>query len=491
MSTAALPDFLSEAALGKTKKTKPQPWHGALAQPAKEFSPTTLKVLSGQIPEGLKGAYYQNGTGRLERGGQPVGHWFDGDGAILRVAFADGAATGTYRYVQTAGYQAEQAADEFLYSNYGRRYPGALWKHIRGLFNGTSVKNSANTSVLALSDRLLALWEAGNPHSLDLETLETFGQESLGWLKAADAFSAHPLRDPVSGEIYTIGVSPQCDLFIYRCDAQCQPIKQQKIALKDISLVHSFVMAGPYLVFLISPVKMDILSVLLNKKAFVDAAQWERDRGTRVLVVDRETLETVSDSYTDAWFQWHYGNGCLESDGSLRLDFVRFDDFTHINETLREVPTGNIKTKACGRLWQLRLDPKTGRVLSNECVLDRDCEFPQVPAAKVSQPWQHTYLLMHRDGVHTGEDWFGAIGRFDYRSGALLQTDLGEAHYGGEPLHIIDAQSKGWLLTVVYNAVAHRSEVWIVNADSLGDPVCRLVLPAVVPLGFHGTWQGR
>ncbi|MEL7071872.1 MAG: carotenoid oxygenase family protein [Cyanobacteria bacterium J06581_3] len=92
----------------------------------------------------------------------------------------------------------------------------------------------------------------------------------------------------------------------------------------------------------------------------------------------------------------------------------------------------------------------TGKVMSNECVLERDCEFPQVPAAQVAQPWQHTYLLMHRDGVSTGEDWFGAVGRFDYESGSLLQ---------------------------------------IVDAETMGEPVCRLALPSVVLIGFHGTWQ--
>ena len=198
---------------------KPQPWHGAFAQPAQEFPPTDLKILSGCIPEGLQGTFYQNGTGRLERGEQPVGHWFDGDGAILRVGLSPAGATATYRYVQTQGYVAEREAGKFLFGNYGMRSPGPLWKHVFGLFNGTTIKNSANTSVFALEDKLLALWEAGNPHSLDLETLETIGVESLGWLKTAQPFSAHPLRDPESGEIYSIGVSPRCELSVYRCDA--------------------------------------------------------------------------------------------------------------------------------------------------------------------------------------------------------------------------------------------------------------------------------
>ncbi len=472
---------------------KPQPWHGAFAEPAKEFPPTDLKILSGRIPEGLQGTFYQNGTGRLERGGQPVGHWFDGDGAILRVALSPDRATATYRYVQTKGYVAEREAGKFLFGNYGMRSPGPLWKHILGLFNGTTIKNSANTSVFALEDKLLALWEAGNPHCLDLETLETIGIESLGWLKTAQPFSAHPLRDPESGEIYSIGVSPRCELSIYRCDASGNLIKQGAIALKDVPLVHSFVIAGPYLVFLVSPVKVNVLPLLLNKLAYADAMEWAPEKGTRILVVDRETLEIVSDSHTEPWFQWHCGNGCVE-DGSIRLDYARFDDFTRINEVLREVPSGRMETTAYGRLWQLRLDPKTGHVLSNDCVVERDCEFPQVPDSKVGQPWEQTYVLMHREGVKAGEDWFGAVGRFDYKTQQLDQTDLGEGYYGSEPLHVsakqvLSKRSEGWLLIVVYNSVNNQSELWILDAKVLDEPVCRLALPSVIPIGFHGTWR--
>ncbi|RMF70126.1 MAG: hypothetical protein D6742_00985, partial [Cyanobacteria bacterium J069] len=94
-------------------------WAAGVLHTAQEFSPTPLTVLEGQIPVALQGTLYRNGPGRLERGGQRMGHWFDGDGAILAVRFGGGAATGTYRYVQTAGYQAEAAAGRLLFGNYG------------------------------------------------------------------------------------------------------------------------------------------------------------------------------------------------------------------------------------------------------------------------------------------------------------------------------------------------------------------------------------
>ena len=141
-----------------TPPTQKKAWAGAIAQPAQEFSLTPLSVVAGAIPSDLNGSLYRNGPGRLERQGQRVSHWFDGDGAVLAVHFEQGQAQATYRYVQSAGYLDEEAADQFLYSGYGSLAPGPFWQRWNA-----QLKNAANTSVLALPDKLLALWEGGCP----------------------------------------------------------------------------------------------------------------------------------------------------------------------------------------------------------------------------------------------------------------------------------------------------------------------------------------
>ena len=92
-------------------------WAKAISKPATEFAAIKLPIISGSIPHSLRGKLYRNGPARLERGGIRVGHWFDGDGAVLGVDFGDEGATGTYRYVQTAGYEEEEAEGKLLYGN--------------------------------------------------------------------------------------------------------------------------------------------------------------------------------------------------------------------------------------------------------------------------------------------------------------------------------------------------------------------------------------
>lgn len=471
-----------------TRPTQVKAWAKAVAHPSTEFGLTSLPIISGAIPAGLRGSLYRNGPARLERGGQPVGHWFDGDGAILGVHFANAGASGVYRYVQTAGYQAEAEAGKLLFSGYGTTPPGPIWKRF-----GKDPKNVANTSVLALPDKLLALWEGGQPHALDLQRLDTSGLDSLGALADGLPYSAHPRRDPQTGEIYNFGVTygKSGTLHVYRSDYTGQIQQKAAIALDGLPMIHDFVLAGPYLVFFIPPVRVNPLSLLAGLKSYSDSLSWQPDKGTQILVIDQDTLSVVSRGEAEPWYQWHFGNGYVDPDGFIGADVVRYEDF-RTNQYLKEVATGQTQTAAKGTLWQLRLNPKSGQLAEMHEVLDRACEFPIVAPAQAGQAEHFTYLSVYRSGAEIGQELLGGIARFNHQTGRLTETDLGENRYPTEPIYAADAQNpqQGWVLTVVFDGNQNRSEVWILDAEHLDtEPICRLELPTVIPFGFHGTWQ--
>ncbi len=467
-------------------------WSKALLEPAKEFNLTPLTIISGTIPDELKGSLYRNGPGRLSRGDQRVGHWFDGDGAVLGVHFEAGKASAVYHYVKTKGYQEETTAGKFLYPNYGMTSPNGWWDNLKLTF-----KNVANTSVLTLSDRVLALWEGGFPYSLDLKTLETQGKDNLDGLSDKQSFSAHP--KVYAGEIYNFGVSlgSKIVLHLYKCNSQGKIIQQNSFPLSSISLIHDFVLAGDYLIFFIPPVRVNLLNllwVILGKKAFSDAMEWKPQFGTQILIFDRHTLSLVSQSTTtESWFQWHYTNGCVAEDGNLAVEFVRYPDL-QTNQYLKEVATGKTTTQAKGTLWEVRLDPQTGKVISNTQLLDKHCEFPQINPSKVGIPWRYTYLSCHRDGVKESQELLTAIARFDRQANKLVVADMGANMYPSEPIYVPNSNdpNTGWLMTVVYDGNNHSSEVRIYQCDRLdSEPICRLELPEVIPHSFHGTWHNQ
>ncbi len=469
----------------QAKSTKA--WAPAVLQNAAEFGPLSLTCLEGAIPTGLQGSFYRNGPAALERGGQRVGHWFDGDGAILAIHFRDGGATGLYRYVQTSGYQAENQAGHFLYGNYGMLAPGPIWQRL-----SKALKNVANTSVLALPDKLLALWEPKPPHALNLETLATIGLDDLGGLGGMP-YSAHPKRDPHTGDIFNFGVTvgAKSVVHVYRSDRTGTIQQRNAIPLSGFLFVHDFVLAGRYLVFCVPPVGLDLLPALTTLKSFSDAMRWQSEKSTRILIVDRDSLELVHQLEAEPWFQWHYANGYELPNGELVVEMARYSDF-ETNQRLKEVATGRIETPAIATLYHLRLDAKTGKVIANQQILNHSCEFPVVNPQEVGQPHRYTYLSTHSGTVDATAEIFTAIARYDTQTGTLVEANLGENRYPSEPIYAPDADNpnQGWILTVVYDGNTNTSEVWIYAADRLADaPVCRLALPSVVPHSFHGTWQ--
>jgi carotenoid cleavage dioxygenase-like enzyme len=451
----------------------------------------SLEVVAGALPVGLWGSLYRNGPGRLQRGGQSVGHWFDGDGAILGLHFRHGEARGVYRYVQTAGYQQETKAGRYLLPGYGMVAPGPWWQRFF-----KDVKNVANTSVLALPDRLLTLWEAGVPHALNLETLDTMGLETgldgqVGL--QGQPYSAHPKRDPKTGDIFNFGVSmgAKNTLYLYRSDRTGQIRQQAEIALSSMCLIHDWVLAGNYLVFCIPPIQFNLLPVLARILSPSEGMIWKPELGTGILIIDRDSLQVVSRIQTDPWYQWHFGNGYELLDGSLVIDIVRYEDF-QTNQRLKEIASGHLQTRADGTLWQLRLNPQAGQVLEMHQRVDRSCDFPTLRPQDIGQPSRYTYLAIHRQTTNTLTEIFDAIACFDHQTNTLTEADLGAHCYPSEPIYVPDHQNpeQGWILTVVYDGCHHASEVWIFDSDRLNDaPICRLALPGIVPHSFHGTWK--
>jgi all-trans-8'-apo-beta-carotenal 15,15'-oxygenase len=65
------------------------PWSAGFRTLDEEHS-YRIDEIDGQVPAGLRGTLFRNGSGRNELGGQWFPHWFDGDGMISAIRFDDG-----------------------------------------------------------------------------------------------------------------------------------------------------------------------------------------------------------------------------------------------------------------------------------------------------------------------------------------------------------------------------------------------------------------
>ncbi|MGK7946065.1 MAG: carotenoid oxygenase family protein [Microcystaceae cyanobacterium] len=457
-------------------------WAGALRTPSQEFPVTSLTIERGVIPTDLEASIFFNGPARLERNGQKVGHWFDGDGAVLGIHFNKGEAQGSYRYVQTKAYQEETKANHFLYGNYGSPPPPPFWNKIF-----RPIKDTANTSVLALDDKVLALQEACLPYSLDPLTLETQGIERLNGLK--HPYSAHPKQDRLSNRIYNfgIGLGLNATLHLYEQDLKGKLLKSKSFPLNGFPLIHDFCLAGEYLIFLVAPVLCDIWQALSGKSSFSDSLKWQPKQGTKLLIFDRN-LELVSQGETDAFFSWHYGNGWVEHDGNVYLDLVQYPDFYQTNRHLKEIPCGQTTTPYQSALVQLKIEPNQGKVVDQITLLDRCCEFPKVDPAQVAYKHSNIYFCIHQEGTNTVTERYNALACYNYETQQLSTTNFEPHWYPSEPIFIPQPKNQGgWIISVIYDGNSETSKMVILDAEKLeNEPLAILDLPTRMPLFFHG-----
>ncbi|MEO0852278.1 MAG: carotenoid oxygenase family protein, partial [Cyanobacteria bacterium J06648_11] len=288
-----------------------------------------------------------------------------------------------------------------------------------------------------------------------------------------------------------VSVGVNGTLNLYRSDRSGRILKRNAMALNGLPMIHDFVMAGPYVIFFISPVYVNGIPVAAGLKSYSDALEWKPDRGTQVWVVDRESLELVSRSQAEPWFQWHFGNGFVDRDGMVVVDVVRYEDF-QTNQYLSEITKGRTVTEADSAYWRIRLDPQSAQVSEMHRIFDSVCDFPVVAPDCVGSAYQHVFLSVHTPGADYPGDYFGSFARVNVATGATEIAVAGENCYPVEPIYAPDRDTpeQGWILTVVFDGNRDCSEVWIYDSERIEDaPVCKLGLPETIPIGFHGTWH--
>ncbi|KAJ4827636.1 Carotenoid cleavage dioxygenase 7, chloroplastic [Turnera subulata] len=152
-----------------------------VSQRSETAEPVTLRVLDGAIPPDFpSGTYYLTGPGLFTDDHGSTVHPLDGHG-YLRAFSIDGVAGEVKfmaRYVKTEAQVEEHDPDTDTW-RFTHRGPFSVLKGGKKLGNTKVMKNVANTSVLRWGERLLCLWEGGEPYEIESGTLDTMGRFNL------------------------------------------------------------------------------------------------------------------------------------------------------------------------------------------------------------------------------------------------------------------------------------------------------------------------
>lgn len=461
------------------------------------FELQALTLLQGKVPEDIKGTLFRNGPAMVERD-RPVGHLFDGDGAVLAVRFDHGNVEAKYKFVETRFYKEEQRAGKFLFPSFGFTPDGPFWRRSAVM----NQKNAANTNILPLLEtgEILALYESGQPTAMTHE-LETLGAAKIRGLGIMETMGAHPKVDPKTGTIYEFGVNrltvmtrPGLELFQL---SQGGAIEGTRIKLPtdQYPFVHDIVMAGDHLVVPIPPIDMDTMGVLTLRKTPMDGVKWNSDKPTQLWIVPKQALQDPEHAPEPVRIDipgvaaFHYCSGRQDGKHVSFLGVVH-DDFSATMQILADALHGPTTKPNTGRLVRFDVDLETKEVSQRRMSKD-PLEFPVIDTRREGDAGPSVWVA----AASSSYDMFDTYQRFDRDS---LDGAVDEFRFEGavqEPIFVpkagADGKEEGYLVGLVYMPTPDggRSEVVILDAQALSKgPVARLALPEVIPMGLHGAW---
>jgi carotenoid cleavage dioxygenase-like enzyme len=458
--------------------------HGVHAPTYDELTLDSLEVV-GEIPADLNGVYVRNGPNPQH---EPRGryHWFDGDGMVHAVHFADGKASYRNRWVRTDGFQRERDAGD------------VMWSGIMEPFSenppGEPEKDTANTDLVFHNDKLLALWyRAGKPYAMDPVTLETVGTEDFGGTLRSEV-SAHAKVDERTGEMlfFDYGLKPPYMRYgvVDRTGVVTHFVP---IDLPGPRLPHDMACTENHSILMDLPLINDPRAARQGRfKLFFD-----RDMQSRFGVIPRYGgAEDIRWFSADPCFIYHSINAWEEGE-EIVMDTCR---------VIQPEPAGDSASRPPGPLAQmltyLRMDAhihryrfnlRTGQTTEGP-VDDENSEFPSI------NNWMLGHKSRYAYNMHISNEkslLFDGLTKYDLGDGSSETHWYGEGRWGSEAPFApragvaagTTAEDDGYLVSYVYDENAGHSEVQVLDAaDVAAGPLCTVKIPVRVPIGFHATW---
>ncbi|MFM7350412.1 MAG: carotenoid oxygenase family protein [Erythrobacter sp.] len=436
-------------------------------------------IVDGELPDDLSGVFYRNGPEPLYPTREGDYHWFDGDGMVYAMHFANGRASLRNRWVRTEKFELEMAAGRRLFGMFGNPLtadPSVQGKHY----------NTGNTNIILHGGKLLALMEGSQPVAMDPHDLTTLGVHDYDG-KIASTFSAHPKIDYATGELVNIGSN--INGFTGAAELQYTITTREGlvrhaavIPIPHAALIHTFLLTENWVVIPVIPLDSDIQRAMKGGPM----TAWNTGRPTKLALLPREgTADDVRWFEFDPRHMFHECNA-WEENGKLIADVAAAN-----GTALFPDQDGNWQTHADTALslrrWTIDLADAS---MKEETLNDRDIQFPRPDDRLMTRKTRQSYGNMNLHSLDGRVDGMDAVLRFDTASGKEDYYHFGKGSACGElvfaPRVGARDEADGYAMSLVHRAGAPTSELAIFAAtDIAAGPIATVRIPFRVPSGFH------
>jgi carotenoid cleavage dioxygenase len=436
-------------------------------------------IVDGELPDDLAGVFYRNGPEPLYPTREGEYHWFDGDGMVYAMHFANGRASLRNRWVRTEKFELEMAAGRRLFGMFGNPMtadPSVQGKHY----------NTGNTNIILHGGKLLALMEGSQPVAMDPHDLSTLGVHDYDG-KIASTFSAHPKIDYATSELVNIGAN--INGFTGAAELQYTITTREGVVrhaavipIPHAALIHTFLLTENWVVIPVIPLDSDIQRAMKGGPM----TAWNTGRPTKLALLPREgTAEDVRWFEFDPRHMFHECNA-WEEDGKLIADVAAAN-----GTALFPDQDGNWQTHADTALslrrWTVDLATAS---MKEETLNDRDIQFPRPDDRLMTRKTRQSYGNMNLHSKDGRVDGMDAVLRFDTASGKEDYYHFGKGSACGElvfaPRVGAKDEADGYAMSLVHRANSPTSELAIFAAtDIAAGPIATVRIPFRVPSGFH------
>jgi carotenoid cleavage dioxygenase-like enzyme len=465
------------------------------------FAPTRFEAdiedceTVGTVPDALDGAFIRAGGEWFYPPKFPNDAPFSMDGHVSAFRFKRGRVDYKGRWVKTPRFLANRAAGRQLFGIYRNRLTDE--PQVRGL-DGTV----SNTNTLAHAGRLFTLKEDGLPYQIDPDTLDTMGPWNFGGGYEAPTFTAHPKRDPETGELIAYGYEAtgpaSDDLYLYAIDRNGAVTREQRLKMPYVSMVHDIAITPRHVVI---PVYG-----LVTSRARLEAGQihwgWDKNAPVLVGIVPRD-----GEARDLRWFKAppsaviHTLNARDEG-SKVILELAAYPSnpfpfFPNIDGSPWD-PKGG---QAFIRRWSFDLAANDDRGQEEILVREPVTDLARIDERSFGRPYRYVFAPYHdaarpfdADRARTGRPRVNCYGRFDLATGNTSTYFAGETHTLQEPCFVPRrpdaAEGDGYLLGVATDFAVSRSELVILDAQHLDEgAIARVILPFHITPQVHANWM--
>lgn len=450
-----------------------------LFQKTEEMENIALKV-EGTIPEWLQGEFVRNGPGLIKGKNGSVKSWFDGLAKLHAFNINQGKVIYTCKFLRSEAYNNFKVTEDFNFAGFAQQPSTDSFSYIDFLFG---IKNkeitNSNVNVSKINNRLVALTEIPLPVEFDkcLNTIGPFDYEDE--LPKNYSFeSAHILQDPDTNGMWNYLINIGFFETAYQIYT-IPPLSRERklvasIPVSSISYMHSFSLAGRYVVLVDYPLRAKNPKDIAH--GFIEAFSWFEKEPSKVYVIDKESGR-VWTFFTTSFFSYHHVNG-FEKDGKVYVDLIAYPSA----DIIYKVNSYPFIKNPENHLLRLEMDLgcNTIKVYRQS---QEHFEFPRLNESWIGKEYQYFYA------VHIQSQGDGLI-KYNHRGSKHVYW-FQDGSYANEPVFVPHPQGEseddGVILSVINDLKDKKSFLLILDAKDFKE-LARVEAPHFIPFGFHGQF---